>query len=121
MFKTPPNRLSCTTMEVINFFLNLQVQQALKKHELLVAIIKKDQAHNKRLVRSLKRICYIIENFHVELTRMHIFCSMKAAFYLMTILWSQMPCNLFAMWLRRSWEWNIVITLHCCFESANKF
>ncbi|XP_071672661.1 centrosomal protein of 95 kDa isoform X3 [Patagioenas fasciata] len=34
-----------------------EVQQALKKHELLVAIIKKDQAHNKRLQEFKQRIC----------------------------------------------------------------
>ncbi|KAK2536813.1 Cep95 [Columba livia] len=33
-----------------------EVQQALKKHELLVAIIKKDQAHNKRLQEFKQRI-----------------------------------------------------------------
>ncbi|XP_008938810.1 PREDICTED: centrosomal protein of 95 kDa [Merops nubicus] len=33
-----------------------EVQQALKKHELLVAMIKKDQDHNKRLV-SVQRLC----------------------------------------------------------------
>lgn len=48
-------------------FLNLQVQQALKKHELLVALIKKDQDHNKRLVRSLKCVCYTIQKSHVVL------------------------------------------------------
>ncbi|KAM8992504.1 centrosomal protein of 95 kDa [Ara ararauna] len=34
-----------------------EVQQALKKHELLVAIIKKDQDHNKRLQELKQRIC----------------------------------------------------------------
>ncbi|NWX40262.1 CEP95 protein, partial [Steatornis caripensis] len=34
-----------------------EVQQALKKHELLVAIIKKDQDHNKRLQEFKQRIC----------------------------------------------------------------
>ncbi|NXC17885.1 CEP95 protein, partial [Corythaeola cristata] len=34
-----------------------EVQQALKKHELLVAIIKKDQDHNKRLQEVKQRIC----------------------------------------------------------------
>ncbi|NWU62163.1 CEP95 protein, partial [Pterocles burchelli] len=34
-----------------------EVQQALKKHELLVAIIKKDQEHNKRLQEFKQRIC----------------------------------------------------------------
>ncbi|XP_057274487.1 centrosomal protein of 95 kDa [Pezoporus wallicus] len=34
-----------------------EVQQALKKHELLVAIIKKDQDHNKRLQELRQRIC----------------------------------------------------------------
>lgn len=67
-------------MEVICFFLNLQVQQALKKHELLLAMIKKDQDHSKRLVCSLKDICYIIQKFHVELARMCIPWSIKMAF-----------------------------------------
>ncbi|NWZ27862.1 CEP95 protein, partial [Asarcornis scutulata] len=34
-----------------------EVQQALRKHELLVAIIKKDQDHNKRLQEFKQRIC----------------------------------------------------------------
>ncbi|XP_075297208.1 centrosomal protein of 95 kDa [Opisthocomus hoazin] len=34
-----------------------EVQQALKKHELLVAIIRKDQDHNKRLQEFKQRIC----------------------------------------------------------------
>ncbi|XP_059684130.1 centrosomal protein of 95 kDa [Gavia stellata] len=34
-----------------------EVQQALKKHELLVGIIKKDQDHNKRLQEFKQRIC----------------------------------------------------------------
>ncbi|NXY71517.1 CEP95 protein, partial [Glareola pratincola] len=34
-----------------------EVQQALKKHELLLAIIKKDQDHNKRLQEFKQRIC----------------------------------------------------------------
>ncbi|XP_037261390.1 centrosomal protein of 95 kDa isoform X4 [Falco rusticolus] len=34
-----------------------EVQQALKKHELLVALIKKDQDHNKRLQEFKQRIC----------------------------------------------------------------
>ncbi|KAM9639755.1 centrosomal protein of 95 kDa isoform 3-T3 [Morphnus guianensis] len=34
-----------------------EVQQALKKHELLAAIIKKDQDHNKRLQEFKQRIC----------------------------------------------------------------
>ncbi|NWT41844.1 CEP95 protein, partial [Chroicocephalus maculipennis] len=34
-----------------------EVQQALKKHELLLAIIKKDQDHNKRLQELRQRIC----------------------------------------------------------------
>ncbi|NXW13690.1 CEP95 protein, partial [Circaetus pectoralis] len=34
-----------------------EVQQALKKHELLIAIIKKDQDHNKRLQEFKQRIC----------------------------------------------------------------
>ncbi|NXK84779.1 CEP95 protein, partial [Amazona guildingii] len=34
-----------------------EVQQALKKHELLVAILKKDQDHNKRLQELKQRIC----------------------------------------------------------------
>ncbi|NWW96292.1 CEP95 protein, partial [Rhynochetos jubatus] len=37
--------------------LQTEVQQALKKHELLEAIIKKDQDHNKRLQESRQRIC----------------------------------------------------------------
>ncbi|XP_010280069.1 PREDICTED: centrosomal protein of 95 kDa [Phaethon lepturus] len=37
--------------------LQSEVQQALKKHELLVAIIKKDQDHNKRLQEFKQRIC----------------------------------------------------------------
>lgn len=52
------------------FKLNLQVQQALKKHELLVAIIKKDRDHNKRLVCSLKGICTKYGNLHVKVARM---------------------------------------------------
>ncbi|XP_010153844.1 PREDICTED: centrosomal protein of 95 kDa, partial [Eurypyga helias] len=37
--------------------LQTEVQQALKKHELLVAIIKKDQDHSKRLQELKQRIC----------------------------------------------------------------
>ncbi|KAM9281283.1 centrosomal protein of 95 kDa [Morus bassanus] len=37
--------------------LQTEVQQALKKHELLIAIIKKDQDHNKRLQEFKQHIC----------------------------------------------------------------
>lgn len=56
-----------------------------------------------------------------------IFLSKKMAFYLMTILCLLSSCglkshvNVFAVRLLKSWEWTIImITLCCCFKSANK-
>lgn len=59
---------------------------------------------------------HMVQTLHAELAQMHI--PMEVAFYFMLVeeLWPQVLCNLFAVWLLRSWEWN-----YCYYYTALLF